>query len=283
MKVSVHFMMTTNDIISYNQPALFKNEHALVIAPHKLLYPFIANYTFTVPKTMSEQQTILPSASSTLVYSITNNEIVNGLRGVNTKPVIIGSFAKQFEFMFLIEFHAGGLYPFIKVDQHLLKDNSYSFESLSKILNQKIIEAYFLSNNIDALKDRLDMIFLSHLDATLVNTPVTHTMKMIRKSKGLMQVKDLANEVFYSEKHLNRLFQRTIGTGIKTFSRIIRINHATHLLEHPTTLSQLAEHSGYYDTAHFAHDFKATYGITPAAYVQRMSLFYNDPFKLNRL
>lgn len=136
-------MVNANDIISYQYPALFRNEKNLVIAPHKLLHPYIANYTFTVPDTMSEQQTILPSASSTLVYSVSSKEIVNGLRGVNTKPTVIGSFAKQFEFMFLIEFHAGGLYPFIKVDQCLLKDAAYSFDDLSKISTEKLWNPIF--------------------------------------------------------------------------------------------------------------------------------------------
>lgn len=276
-------MINANDIISYEQPALFRNEKTLVIAPHKLLHPYIANYTFTIPDTMPEQQTILPSASSTLVYSVSSKEIVNGLRGVSTKPTVIGSFAKQFVFMFLIEFHAGGLYPFIKVDQCFLTDAACSFEDLSKILNRKIIEAYYLSNSIYELKHKLDMIFLQQLDTTIINTSVAYTMKLIQNGKGLMQVKNLANEVFYSEKQLNRLFQKNIGTSIKTFSRIVRINHAAHLLKQSIAISQIAEQLGHYDTAHFAHDFKDIYGLTPIEYVQKMSLFYNDPFKLSGL
>lgn len=145
------------------------------------------------------------------------------------------------------------------------------------------MESYFLSNSICELKQKLDMIFLLQLDTTIINTSVAYTMKRIQSGKGLIQVKDLANEVFYSEKQLNRLFQKTIGTNIKTFSRIVRINHAAHLLKQPIAISQIAEQLGHYDTAHFAHDFKDIYGLTPIDYIQKMSFFYNDPFKLSGL
>ncbi len=103
---------------------------------------------------------VMPSVSSTLVYSIGSNGIINGLRGVNTKPTVIGGYARQFDFMFLIEFHSAGLYPFIKVDQSLLLNGSFSFEELSKSLNQEITEAYYRSNDISILKYNLDNIFL---------------------------------------------------------------------------------------------------------------------------
>jgi len=246
-----------------------------------LLRPFIANYTFTCPRSMPEQQTVLPSVSSTLVYSIGSNDIINGLRGVNTKPTTIGDYARQFDFMFLIEFHSAGLYPFIKIDQSLLLDSSFPFEELNKSLNQQITEAYYLSSNISMLKHRLDNIFLSRLDDTAINSTFVYAMKKVLESRGIIRTKYLAEDVYYSEKQLNRLFQKYIGTGVKTFSRIVRMKHAADLLDSTISLSQLAEITGHYDPAHFVHDFKNVYGLTPGEYVDKMSLFYNDPFKLN--
>ena len=287
-KASIRFdwngglMITEKSIKSYHFPAMLSDDNNLVIAPHELLRPFIANYTFTNPRTMSEQQTVLPSVSSTLVYSVGNNGIINGLRGVNTKPTTIGDFARQFNFMFLIEFHSAGLYPFIKIDQNLLLDNSFSFEDLSKSLNKQITEAYFMSTSIDMLKQSLDNIFLSKLDNTAINPTVQYAMKRILENRGTIRTKELAGDVYYSEKHLNRLFQKHIGTGVKTFSRIVRMKQVIDLLGCQIALSQLAEITGHYDLSHFAHDFKDVYGITPKEYMSKMSFFYNDPFKLDR-
>jgi len=274
-------MISKESILTYQYPAIIRSENNLVVAPHVLLRPFIANYTFTSPRTMPEQQVVLPSVSSTLVYSIGNNGIINGLRGVNTKPTMIGNYARQFDFMFLIEFHSAGLYPFVKVEQNLLLNNSFSFEYLSKSLNRQIIDAYYVSSNISTLKCKLDDIFLSRLDDTAINSTFMYAMKKILESRGTIRTKELAGDVYYSEKQLNRLFQKYAGTGIKTFSRIVRMKHAADLLGGTISLSQLAEITGHYDPAHLVHDFKNVYGLTPGEYVAKMSLFYNDPFKLN--
>ena len=273
-------MIIKENILTYRHPTIMTSENSLVVAPHELLRPFIANYTFTNPRTMPEQQVVLPSVSSTLVYSIGNNNITNGLRGVNTKPEAIGGFARQFDFMFLVEFHSAGLYPFIKIDQNLLLNNSFSFEELSKSLNRQITEAYFSSSNISTLKHKLDRIFLSRLDDTVINPTFGYAMRKILESNGLTRIRDLADDVHYSEKRLNRLFQKYAGTGVKTFSRIVRMKRAVDLLSSPINVSSLVEITGHYDNSHFIHDFTDIYGVTPKEYMGKMSLFYNDPFKL---
>ena len=275
-------MVTKESISAYQYPALIRSENSLVIAPHVLLRSFIANYTFTSPRTMPEQQVVLPSASTTLVCSIGSSGVINGLRGVNTKPTMIGNYARQFDFMFLIEFHSAGLYPFIRVDQNLLLNDSFSFEEINKSLNQQITEAYYLSSDIRTLKCKLDNIFLSKLNDTAINSTIVYAMKKVLESRGMIRTKELAKDVYYSEKQLNRLFQKYVGTGAKTFSRIVRMKHAADLLDSTISLSQLAEITGHYDQAHLVHDFKNIYGLTPGEYVDKMSLFYNDSFKLNQ-
>lgn len=273
-------MIGKESILTYPYPAAMRNESSVVVAPHELLRPFIANYTFTTPRTMPEQTTVLPSASSTLVCSAGSNCIINRLRGVNTKPTMIGSYARQFDFMFLVEFHSAGLYPFIKIDQSQLLDSSFSFDELSASLNKQITEAYYLSSDISMLTHRLDNIFLQMLDDTVINSTFGYAMKEIIECKGVTRIKELADDVYYSEKQLNRLFQKYVGTGIKTFSRIVRMKHAVDLLSKPINTSEIVEITKHFDYAHFIHDFKDIYGITPKEYVNKMSFFYNDPFKL---
>lgn len=274
-------MIDEKSIGKYQAYAIYKDANSVVIAPHKLLRPYISNYTFTAPKEMPKQQTVLPTVSNTLVYALGNNTITDGLRGVNTKPTTIGGFASQFDFMFLVEFHAGGLYPFIKVDQNLLLDSVHSFKALNKMLNKQLIEAYYLSNSITNLVNRLDTIFLTCLDQTVINPALTYSMKLVQASNGIIRSRDLAKEVFYSEKQLNRLFQKNVGTSVKKFSRIARMKYAIDILNRYISLPQLPEITGHYDLSHFIHDFESVYGLTPTEYTDKMSLFYNDPFKLN--
>lgn len=274
-------MILPESFHSHECSVLFRDDNCLVVAPHVLLCPYIANYTFTNPQTMPEQQMVLPSVSNTLVYSLEEHGLISGLRGVNTRPTAIGGYARQFHFMFLVEFHPAGLYPFLKIDQSLLRDDGFPFEDLNKMIDRQITGAYFAANSIRELIHRLDHIFLSALDEEAANGALTFSLKKILEHKGTLQTKELAGEVYYSEKQLNRLFQKHVGASVKTVSRVVRVKHALDLLSRPMSLSQAAEQTGHYDPSHFVRDFKTLCGFTPQEYRDNMSLFYNDPFKLN--
>lgn len=81
---------------------------------------------------------------------------------------------------------------------------------------------------------------------------------------------ELADDVYYSEKQLNRLFQKYVGTGVKTFSHIVRMKRAVDLLSEPINISQLVETTGHYDYPHFIHDFRDIYGVTPKEYMSKL-------------
>ncbi|MBO0452756.1 AraC family transcriptional regulator [Candidatus Enterococcus murrayae] len=271
-------MLNKNSIYQCPLPKI--NQNNIVIAPHHLLRPYIANYTFTNPSNMSVQQTILPTISTSLICTFQNGQFTAGLRGVNTRPVEIADYARQFDFMFLVEFHAAGLYPFIQIDQKLLANEGFLFEDLDPLLYRQIAEAYYTANDILALTDKLDAIFLAQIHTVKINPNFLIAFNRLLGCNGAIRVKDLANETYYSEKHLNRLFLKYAGAKIKTCSRIIRLKKATDLLSASTPASLLFEQTGHHDYAHFIRDFTDIYDIAPKEYLEKMSIFYNDPYKL---
>ncbi|MDT2599197.1 helix-turn-helix domain-containing protein [Enterococcus hulanensis] len=252
----------------------------IVVAPHQLLRPYIANYTFTNPSTMSDQQTILPTISTTLVCTFQDGQFTAGLRGVNTRPTMIANYARQFDFMFLVEFHAAGLFPFLQIDQHQLTDDGFLVDELDQILHQQIAEAYYTAADIPSLTEKLDRIFLARRNPLAINPTFSLAFEKIIECNGNIRMKDLANATYYSEKHLNRLFMKYAGAKMKTCSRIIRLKNAADLLNAHQPVSLLFEQTGHHDYAHFIRDFKNIYGITPKEYLEKMSIFYNDPYKL---
>lgn len=256
------------------------DENSIIVAPHQLLRPYIATYMFTNPSTMPDQQTILPTISSTLVCTFQNGQFTAGLRGVNTRPTMIADYARQFDFMFLVEFHAAGLFPFIRIDQNHLMNEGFLLADLNQALYTEIAEAYYTAADIPDLADKLDAIFLTHLSENEINSTFSLAFEKLLAANGDIRVKDLATETYYSEKHLNRLFMKYAGTRIKTCSRIIRMKNAADLLKANYPAGHLFEQTGHHDYAHFVHDFTTIYGITPKEYLAKMSLFYNDPYKL---
>ena len=49
--------------------------------------------------------------------------------------------------------------------------------------------------------------------------------------------------------------------------------------EKAPSLSYLAQALGYYDQAHFNHDFKSVCGVSPTVYQQKLSDFYRETHK----
>lgn len=276
-------MIAADSIQRYYGPSLARGSGFVYISPHPLLSPYIANYTVTCPSrgAMSDDYTILPTASATLVYSIGSRSITSGLRGINTKAAVVGRHANQFDTLLLIEFHPAGLYPLIRIPQSELLDDSFSFSQLSAQLNKDILDIVQTTDHIDSLKDGLDRIFLSRLAGALIQPQLACAMAFIYEKHGAVKLHALTKEAFLSERQLERFFKQYLGTGIRTFSRIVRVNHSLRLLQTTeNNMSFISAEAGYHDQAHFIHDFRALCGTTPGSYMDRMSDFYNDAYKM---
>ena len=105
-------------------------------------------------------------------------------------------------------------------------------------------------------------------------------MTELKQSKGIVTGKGLSEYTFYSPRHLSRLFNEELGINIKTYLRLVRMNNAVKLMKEGSNgLIAIAQLLGYYDQAHFIHDFKAIVGVSPKAYLENMSSFYNKNYK----
>jgi AraC-like DNA-binding protein len=274
-------MINHKSIDCYKGIHLSRGRDFLYIPPNILLQPYISCYTITFPIDMPGDYTILPTASTTIVISVSDNNIFCSLRGVNTKTCNVGARANKMKFLLLIEFRTGCLYPFMKVDQNELTDHSFDLNELDNSLAQTIVHELIKSESVDALVEVLDKIFLARLTDYYSVRSVSAIMNRINKQNGNISTKELTTEFYYSDKHIRRLFLQHVGTSPKMYSRIVRVNHALRLLQNnPTNLIEVASDVGFFDQPHFIHDFKTICGITPKEYIQNMSVFYNDEFKM---
>ena len=90
--------------------------------------------------------------------------------------------------------------------------------------------------------------------------------QMILKN-GNCKVQDLSSATYYSVRHINQIFQDEVGITPKTIAKTIRFQHAIReLSDEGRSLTEIANHLGYYDEAHMIHEFKLNAGITPGNY-----------------
>lgn len=94
----------------------------------------------------------------------------------------------------------------------------------------------------------------------------------IQLADGQHPIQHLFENMNLGQRQLERQFSRWLGISPKQFSRLQRIRLARDLLKapkHTESLTDLALQAGYYDQAHFIHEFKQVVGLTPGQYQKR--------------
>ena len=95
-----------------------------------------------------------------------------------------------------------------------------------------------------------------------------YSLNRIMMSGGLVTLGELAEKTGYSERYINKIFKMEIGLSPKQFAKIIRFQKTVAALNYSQNISltEIATDMGYFDQAHFVHDFKAYTGLTPKSY-----------------
>ncbi|MEV7045949.1 helix-turn-helix domain-containing protein [Amycolatopsis sp. NPDC051061] len=88
--------------------------------------------------------------------------------------------------------------------------------------------------------------------------------RMVR-TRGLVRVERLAEEVGWSRKRLWSRFQAQIGLPPKRAARLVRFDHAVHRLVAGQEAAFVAADAGYADQSHLHREVRAFTGITPTA------------------
>lgn len=106
---------------------------------------------------------------------------------------------------------------------------------------------------------------------------VSYALEIIRRGGDAVRIGQIADEVGLSHKHLLREFDRCVGVRPKVFARICSFQRAINWIGHKPSVdwADAAVACGYYDQAHFIHEFRGFSGLTPASYLAKRGPFLN--------
>ena len=107
---------------------------------------------------------------------------------------------------------------------------------------------------------------------------VRHTSSVIAAATGAVAIGELSVAAGVSSTHLAQRFKEVVGVTPKRLARAYRFT-ATVLAIDPTgpvDWAELAARAGYYDQAHFGHDFRAFTGLTPTRYLDVRRRFLRE-------
>ncbi|MBN7821594.1 AraC family transcriptional regulator [Bowmanella yangjiangensis] len=99
-----------------------------------------------------------------------------------------------------------------------------------------------------------------------------NAVSRIQLACGQQPIQHIFQDMGIGQRQLERQFGRWLGMSPKQYSKLQRISLARDLLKNAQdnqSLTDLALQAGYYDQAHFIHEFKQVVGITPGQYLKR--------------
>ncbi len=234
--------------------------------PH--LSPFIRNYWTLAPTGtpgVYRRQRVVPDGCIDIILvRHSPTEVFKALVvGAMTRP-IFEDLTAQAEYLG-IRFAPGSFGHFFRTPAHELTDRIVPWESLlaPSAMEGRVTSAPDTQMRLRVVESILNQQLLSDEPEPILAA----VLQEISMSRGLVSMARLARLAGWSPRHLRRVFHESVGVGPKTFCRIIRFQHALRILRRRPALDllQTALDGGYYDQAHFIHDFHGFYGASPSA------------------
>ncbi|MFB5566512.1 GyrI-like domain-containing protein [Bacillus cereus] len=83
-----------------------------------------------------------------------------------------------------------------------------------------------------------------------------------------LSIEELADVAGFSKFHFHRIFKGIVNESLSRYVNRLKLERATHLLTYRTdmTITDIAYHFGFTDSAVFSRTFKNYYGVSPSQY-----------------
>jgi len=238
-----------------------------------------------------EKERLLPDGSVELVINLAEDRIrvydPHDPEKFSTIPGCVVS-GPRFEFFVIdtageactvgVHFKPGGAFPFFRVPPAEMVNQSVALECLWGAGAARLRERLLSASTPEAKFHVLELCLMEELLKPLVrHCAVSFALQRLCGSRHAPPVSRVVDQLGFSQRRFIQLFSDEVGLTPKLFSRVSRFQkviQTAHALDE-ISWTHLALDCGYYDQAHFIHDFQAFAGITPSEYLARKTLHVN--------
>jgi AraC-like DNA-binding protein len=170
-----------------------------------------------------------------------------------------------------VHFKPWGLAPFLPMPAAELCDRPVTVEQVwGRPAVAELRDRLATAGRPDEMLTLLEQELLRRLSETAGLGLVRRASGVIVASSGAVPIGDLRAAAGVSSTHLTRRFKEVIGVTPKRLARTQRLTAALLALDFagPIDWGEVAGRAGYFDQAHFGHEFRAFTGLTPTRYAE---------------
>jgi AraC-like DNA-binding protein len=199
--------------------------------------------------------------------------------GVRTRAITIPS--GRGSRMLVVAFKKGKAYPFYPLPMSEIADRVVSAEIIFGRAVCDLREQLLAAPSINRMFYLVERFLLRQagdsLSPEITSKCVEYAIASITSKPDKSGFRLLGDQIGYSQKHLIDLFKRQVGLPPGQFMKIMRFQRAILEIEEAGSIywSEIAHRNGFYDQAHFIHEFRNYSGFTPKEYLAKKSVFLN--------
>jgi AraC-like DNA-binding protein len=179
--------------------------------------------------------------------------------------------------MISVRFSAQGAYHFFAMPMKEIANGIVDLKLVWNNLAKEIEDRIVTCSNTNQRNQIIQHYLIIQLSKNgKADTTLDHSLSLIYSSRGQIRADEIAAKTGMSNRQLVRKFSNSIGLSPKEFSRIIKFIGSLNYLKskRENNLAEAAYSCGYYDQAHFIHDFKEYSGLTPSQFLTLDNVFY---------
>lgn len=177
-----------------------------------------------------------------------------------------------------VHFKPGGAYPFLAPPADELHGSQLPLDELwgrfAAELRERLLEAATVDEQLSVLENAL----LARAGRPMERHPaVAFALAQFRRTPQTRSIAEVTGRTGLSARRFIELFRREVGMPPKLFCRVQRFQQVLQSIAVSKKIEWplVALDAGYFDQAHFIHDFRAFSGINPSTYVETRSPFPN--------
>jgi AraC-like DNA-binding protein len=214
------------------------------------------------------QERLMPMGAMNLVITWNAHGIWSGVSGVHTHSVLLDT---SLPFSIVgVSFKPGGGFPFLPMPAGELQDLSVPLDAVWGRHAHDVCDAVMEADTPARKFSVVEQALLARARGRLERHPA---VRYAVDKLGHVQprtVSSVVEDIGLSQRRFIEVFRKEVGVTPKAYSRVRRFQHVLGCVEHATEVdwSAVALSAGYFDQAHFNHDFRDFAGVSPSNYLR---------------